>query len=48
MYCAWITTDQGPFLMLQILDVATAFEKQGVRSISHISAKEQSPFNLLA
>lgn len=46
--CAWISTDQGPSLMMQSLDTATAFEKLGVRRISHVSKKEQSPLNLLA
>lgn len=34
--------------MLQTLDMATAFEKQGVGRISHVSENEQSPINLLA
>lgn len=30
------------------LDMATAFEKQGVRRVSHMSENEQSPLNLPA
>lgn len=48
MHYARISTDQRPSLMLQTLDMATAFEKQRVGRISHVSENEQSPVNLLA
>lgn len=35
--------DQGPFLALESFNMVTAFGKQGVRSISSMCAKEQSP-----